>query len=156
MINKIMGSLIILTAIILTIIILNNEGLLPETKFIDNVSGRGCKQLTPSEQLINLIENDFKELERTGQLPSEWSKIEKIEYKKNSQLAKAILGSATPTFKTSPNGGYILEVEILDLEDDTDPGVILQISVLHAKSENKIHEIGRTYTMSQLNNPIEH
>jgi hypothetical protein len=69
-----------------------------------------------------------------------------------SELAKALLGKhRKPEFQRLKEGTAYLEMEIMDLPDDEDPGIIVQASLFDIKSKNKIFEIGRTYTMSQLN-----
>ncbi|MNT75914.1 hypothetical protein D3C72_2148600 [compost metagenome] len=69
-----------------------------------------------------------------------------------SELAKAILGkNRKPTFQRIKEGTAYLEMEIMDLPDEENPGIIIQASLFDIKSKNKIFEIGRTYTMNQLN-----
>lgn len=112
-----------------------------------------CKQRTPAKQLIELIHQDFENLNVRNKLPKEWMKIKKVGINMNSTLAAALLGKERPQFKMSQNGTHFLELEILDVPDTEDPGIILQISLIDLKSNNKIYEIGRTYNMSQLNKP---
>ena len=111
-----------------------------------------CAQLTPAEQLVKLINDDFTELGATKQLPKEWNSISTVEYKVGSELAKALLGKTRkPTFHRIKEGTAYLEMEIMDLPDEENPGIIIQASLFDIKSKNKIFEIGRTYTMNQLN-----
>lgn len=114
-----------------------------------------CVQLTPAEQLIQLIDGDFSDLEQEGQLPKEWKSIATVEYRLSSDLARAILGKEKPGIQRVKNGTHYLEVEVLDLPDEKNPGIILQASLFDIKSKNKIFEIGRTYTMNQLNKQSE-
>jgi hypothetical protein len=111
-----------------------------------------CVQLTPAEQLVKLINDDFSELGATNQLPKEWNSISTVEYKMGSELAKALLGKTRkPTFQRIKEGTAYLEMEIMDLPDEENPGIIIQASLFDIKSKNKIFEIGRTYSMTQLN-----
>lgn len=111
-----------------------------------------CAQLTPAEQLVKLINDDFSELGSTNQLPKAWNSISTVEYKMGSELAKALLGkNRKPTFQRIKEGTAYLEMEIMDLPDEENPGIIIQASLFDIKSKNKIFEIGRTYTMNQLN-----
>lgn len=110
-----------------------------------------CVQLTPSEQLRKLVEDDFAKLQRGHQLPEQWSTLINVEFKVRSDLARALLGSAKFNIPIVPKGTHFLEVEILDLPDETNPGIILQASLFDIQSKNKIFEIGRTYTMKDLN-----
>lgn len=111
-----------------------------------------CEQLTPAEQLVKLINEDFSALGNSGQLPKEWNSIATVEYKMGSTLAKALLGkNHKPTFQRIKEGTTYLEMEIMDLPDEESPGIIIQASLFDIKSKNKIFEVGRTYTMKQLN-----
>lgn len=111
-----------------------------------------CAQLTPAEQLVKLINDDFAELSASNQLPKEWNSISTIEYKMGSELAKALLGkSRKPNFQRIKEGTAYLEMEVMDLPDEENPGIIIQASLFDIKSKNKIFEIGRTYSMNQLN-----
>jgi hypothetical protein len=112
-----------------------------------------CIPMTPAEQLIKLINDDFGQLRKTNQLPKAWDSISTIEYKMGSELAKALLGKTRrPNFQRIKEGTAYLEMEIMDLPDEENPGIIIQASLFDIKSKNKIFEIGRTYTMNQLNN----
>lgn len=114
-----------------------------------------CEQLTPAEQLVKLINEDFSELGNTNQLPKEWNSIATVEYKMGSTLAKALLGkNHKPTFQRIKEGTTYLEMEIMDLPDEENPGIIIQASLFDIKSKNKIFEVGRTYTMTQLNKEV--
>ena len=111
-----------------------------------------CAQLTPAQQLVKLINDDFTDLKATNQLPEAWNSISTVEYKMGSELAKALLGKHhKPEFQRLKEGTAYLEMEIMDLPDDENPGIIVQASLFDIKSKNKIFEIGRTYTMAQLN-----
>jgi hypothetical protein len=110
-----------------------------------------CRQQTPAQQLMGLIHHDFAQLKKENKLPKEWTSIAKVEFQMNSTLAKALLGKERPHFKLSPNGTHYLEVEIIDVPDEENPGLILQSSLFDLKTGNKVFEIGRTYNMSQLN-----
>lgn len=111
-----------------------------------------CAQMTPAEQLVKLINDDFSELSATQQLPKEWNSIATVEYKMGSELAKALLGKTRrPTFQRIKEGTAYLEMEIMDLPDEENPGIIIQASLFDIKSKNKIFEVGRTYSMNQLN-----
>lgn len=110
-----------------------------------------CRQRTPAKQLLDLIHRDFKNLEADNNLPKEWTSLARVEFNMNSNLAKAMLGKERPHFKLSQNGSYYLEVELIDVPDDDNPGLILQTSLFELKTKNKVFEIGRTYNMSELN-----
>lgn len=147
MINKVLGILISMSAAYLTIVIFKDDLWLKDIRHKESI----CIQLTPSQQLINLITNDFQKLNQSKQLPKEWTNIETTEIKMNSELAKIILGKARPSFSKVKNGKFHLELEVMDLPDAENPGVILQASLFNKKTKNKIFEIGRKYTMNDLN-----
>lgn len=56
--------------------------------------------------------------------------------------------------KSKANPGtaeYELEIDILDVPDESNPGFILQMSLIETATKNKVHELGRTYHWSSLN-----
>jgi hypothetical protein len=101
--------------------------------------------------LTRLIDDDFADLRRSGQLPKAWDSIATVEMRMNSTLAKTLLGKNRPTFHRVKDGASFLELEVMDLPDDENPGIIIQASLFDIKSKNKVFEIGRTYTMNDLN-----
>ncbi len=151
MLYKIIGALIIASAASIAFLTLKDEGTLNIKKKITQKSEPACIQLTPAEQLVKLIDDDFKALGQAQQLPKQWGSIATIEYRNGSELARALLGKAKPGIQRVQNGTSYLEMEILDLPDETNPGIIIQASLFDIKSKNKIFEIGRTYTMNDLN-----
>lgn len=146
MINKIFGVLIVIIALGLGYMVLEED-----LRISPEDSPQVCAQLTPAQQLANMITDDFEELRRSGQLPSEWSNIAVVEIRMNSTLARSILGKVRPNIPINQDGKAMLELEVLDMPDDENPGVIIQASLFDRKSKNKIFEIGRTYTMNDLN-----
>lgn len=147
MVYKIIGSLVILTAGVLAFLIVQDR---PTGSFVRS-KAESCVQLTPAQQLIKLINEDINDLQHQGNLPKEWNGIATIEYKVRSDLARTLLGSEKLALQRVKEGNYYLEVEVLDMPDEKDPGIILQMSLKEIKSKNKIFEIGRTYLMSTLN-----
>jgi hypothetical protein len=149
MVYKLIGTLVILAAGVLAFLIVQDG---PTSNFIrTGKSSENCIQLTPAQQLVKLINDDIDGLKREGQLPKQWNAIATIEYKVRSELARTLLGSEKLTLQRVKEGTYFLEVEVLDMPDDNDPGIILQMSLKDIKTKNKIFEIGRTYLMSTLN-----
>ncbi|WP_291516603.1 hypothetical protein [Bdellovibrio sp. ArHS] len=156
MIYKILGVLIIAAAGVLAYITLQQEdvGLLgkaPEKKASE------CVQLTPAQQLAQMINADFQALAQAQLLPAQWNSIATVEIRMNSELAKAILGKQRPEIQRVKEGTAFLEMEFMDLPDEENPGIIIQASLFDIKSKNKIFEVGRTYTMDNLNKitPLE-
>ena len=145
MIYKILGLLIITAAVGISYLALKGEN---ANLFTGNDN---CQQLTPAQQLTKLIDDDFNQLKKDNQLPKEWNEIATVEYNMHSTLASALLGSQRPRMQRIKDGKYFLEVEVIDMPDEVNPGIILQTSLFDIKSKNKIYEIGRTYTMNQLN-----
>ncbi len=148
MVYKLLGILIICAAGTLGYLIVDESAL---EKLNTSLKNSSCIQLTPAQQFTNLIKDDFERLAQKKQLPAEWNSIATIEIRMNSQLAKALLGNRLPELKRVKEGTHYLELEFMDLPDDENPGVIIQASLFDIKSNNKIFEIGRTYTMNELN-----
>ncbi|WP_210415560.1 hypothetical protein [Bdellovibrio sp. NC01] len=151
MLYKLIGALVIISAAAIAFLTLNEEGMQIAKKKIIGKSAATCVQLTPAEQLVKLIDDDLIALGKAKQLPAQWSHIATVEYRNGSELARAILGKAKPGIQRVKEGTAYLEVEIMDLPDEENPGIILQMSLFDIKSKNKIFEIGRTYTMNDLN-----
>jgi hypothetical protein len=141
---KILGTLIIIAAVAISYLTLKDENM-------KSFFGTKCESLTPAQQLTHLIDEDFKKLAKENQLPKEWENIATVEYNMRSTLASALLGPERPHVQRIKDGKYFLEVEVIDIPDEINPGIILQTSLFDIKSKNKIFEIGRTYTMNQLN-----
>lgn len=145
MIYKILGILIIGVAGLLAFFTFSGEGAI----FLKNQAP--CLQLTPGQQFAKMINEDFRELARSQQLPADWNSIATVEVRMNSQLANALLGKERPSIQRIKEGANYLELEFMDIPDEENPGVIIQASLFNIKSKNKIFEIGRTYSMTQLN-----
>lgn len=159
MIYKLLGGLIIGAAVAMAVLTLTQDESASENKsnkgwwatFVSPTVHDECRQLTPAEQLEALINQDFDELAAQGQLPTQWDSIATVEVRMNSDLAKALLGQRRPQIQRVQEGTAYLELEVMDLPDDDNPGIIIQASLFDIKSKNKIFEVGRTYTMNQLN-----
>lgn len=153
MIYKILGTLIILAAGTIAFLTVQQEDL----SFLmgkKSEPAAPCVQLTPAKQLIKLIEDDFAGLAKSKELPSEWNSIAQAKILMNSQLAKTLLGKELPHINQVKEGTAELEFEVMDLPDEENPGIIIQASLFDIKSKNKIYEIGRTYTMNDLNKVV--
>lgn len=153
MIYRILGLLILFAALAVVALTFKNDTDFSKlmTSSFFQAPAKSCHERTPAQQLTDLIRSDFDQLLRSNQLPAEWGQIGSMSLHMNSTLAKAILGKHTLPFKRIQEGTHFLEVEILDLPDEENPGIIIQASLFEIKSQNKIFEVGRTYTMSQLN-----
>jgi hypothetical protein len=122
---------------------------------------------TPAERISIIVENDFKSLVQSKDLPPEWADLTEVVYKMNSPVTQALMGnerphlelaSLSPNYKKQKNKkekeeakNYEAEIEVIDLPDEQKPGFIFQVSLIDMKSKNKIFEIGRTYYFNELN-----
>lgn len=147
MIYKFLGALIISAAALMIFLTLKEDS----EKTAKYRNEATCIQLTPAQHLIKIISDDFNSLAQSKQLPEDWQSIATIEIKFSSELARIILGKARPQFPITKKGKAHLELEIMDLPDNENPGLIIQASLFEIKSRNKIFELGRTYTMNDLN-----
>lgn len=146
MILKVIGFSIVAIAGFIAGLALKDDLMTPE-----NASAQVCEQKTPAQLFVGLIDNDFSDLAIKKELPGAWTHIKTVEYKMGSTLGNALLGDQRPHFPQTGQGKGHLEVEVLDLPDESNPGVILQVSLFDIETNNKIFEIGRTYTMKDLN-----
>jgi hypothetical protein len=145
--TKTLGFLIVAAAGFIAGLALKDDLIIPEKPI------EAHRQQTPAEQTVLMIDRDFHQLGIDKQLPEAWLGIKTVEYKMGSFLAKSLLGDLRPHFPQNKEGNGHLEVEVLDLPDETNPGFILQVSLFDLKSKNKIFEVGRSYTMNDLNKP---
>lgn len=152
MMYKLIGAVIIAVAGVLAYLILQDEpGSILSAKKEKPEEAAACVQLTPAQQLAKMINDDFDNLAKTQQLPVAWNSIATVELRMNSQLAKTILGKERPSIQRVKDGTSYLELEIVDLPDEENPGIIIQASLFDIKTKNKVFEVGRTYTMNDLN-----
>lgn len=149
MLYKIFGALIIIAAGAIAFLTFQEQDGILHKK--NSKKEAACVQLTPAQQLAKMINDDFQSLQESGQLPAQWSSIATVEVRMASELAKAILGKQRPNIQRVKEGKAFLELQFMDLPDEENPGVIIQASLFDIKSKNKIFEIGRTYTMNELN-----
>lgn len=147
--TKTLGFLIVAAAGFIAGLALKDDLMLPEKATTSAIH----HQLTPAELTVLMIDKDFHQLGLDKQLPEAWMNIKTVEYKMGSFLAKSLLGELRPHFPQKQDGNGHLEVEVLDLPDESNPGFILQVSLFDLKSKNKIFEVGRSYTMADLNKP---
>lgn len=100
--------------------------------------------LSPGHKLKTIIQKDvLTSLQLKDK--EEPTKIHHVELKYRSKKAHEFLQQNQPSFETHNNGTVWLEIEILDLPDPHNPGLITQTSVFDLKSNNKISEFGQTY-----------
>ena len=99
---------------------------------------------SPSVKLKSTIEKDItKSLEI--QAPENKSKLHHVKFSYRSKDAHDFLKKHPPQFQTNKSGTIWLEVEVLDLPDEENPGFITQTSIFDLKTKNKIGEFGETY-----------
>jgi hypothetical protein len=99
---------------------------------------------SPEVKLKSTIEKDIntslaKEIEESK------GDIHHVKFVYRSTDALRFLKKHPPQFHTNKDGGIWLEVEVLDLQEEENPGFITQISVFEVKTNNKISEFGQTY-----------
>lgn len=99
---------------------------------------------SPSQKLQVAIQLDTASTLKTN-IETSKLRIHHVDIKYRSKLAHDFLNKYQPKFKTVTNGEVWLEIEVLDLPDKDNPGVITQTSVFDIKSNNKISEFGETY-----------
>jgi len=99
---------------------------------------------SPAVKLKKTIEKDItKSLD--AQAPRSKGDIHHVKFSFRSTEAQEFLKKPPPNFQTNKNGNVWLEVEVLDLSDEENPGFITQTSVFDLRTKNKIAEFGETY-----------
>lgn len=111
-----------------------------------NMEGMRTIIRSPAQSLKAQIESDIEQgMIRSG-LPKS-NGIHHVNIRYRSTDAHDTLKENQPNFETSKNGKIWLEIEVIDLSDETSPGFITQTSVFDVKSNNKIAEFGTTYNL---------
>ena len=130
----------------------------------------------PAKKIRMLVEKDIRGLSKEEDLPPEWSKVSKTSYRFESSVTKVLMAEERPNFnspkvrtasakvkdtakkdtdtgalKTETDKEYELEIDVIDVPDENEPGFIFQMSLFESSSKNKIYEVGRTYHWSSLN-----
>ena len=103
------------------------------------------------QRLSITVERKLEEAAKEGKLPKEWASLAGVTYSIQSDLGKKLLEKQQPEFTLLPDiteNSSTLEVEVLDLPDESNPGLIFQMSLI--KNKNKIHELGLTVYLSEL------
>jgi hypothetical protein len=125
---------------IIGVILLVCAGLLIQFGYDDVIA----PLFSPSDRLKVTIQKDMaSSLESIKD--SDHPKIHHVEIKYRSKKAHDFLKEHQPKFETHKDGNVWIEVEVLDLPDKENPGLITQTSVFDLKSNNKISEFGQTY-----------
>lgn len=104
---------------------------------------------SPAVKLKTTIEKDITKSLET-QAPQTKGDIHHVKFSFRSAEAQEFLKKHPPKFQTNKKGNVWLEVEVLDLSDDENPGFITQTSVFDLRTKNKIAEFGETYYMKDF------
>ena len=108
------------------------------------------RKLGPPATFGEYISRDLAQSYKDGSLPPQWGLIQKIKYRDLSEANKQIIQKDELAIPTQPAGQYELEIETLDVSDDQKPKIILQMSLFDMRSNNKIWELGKTYSYEQF------
>lgn len=99
---------------------------------------------SPAAKLQAKIEKDIAQNIHVHHPESE-SEIRRVVVKYHSEEAHAFFKKHQPKFKINPDGKIWLEIEMIDVPDEENPGILTQTSVFDVKTNNKIGEFGSTY-----------
>jgi hypothetical protein len=128
---------------IIGIILLICAGILFRYNFEDFL-----EMFSPNEKLKTAIirdtENSLKQLSQNSKSDIK-PVIQHLELRYRSKDAHELLKNHRPSFTTKKDGKIWIEIEILDLPDNDNPGLITQTSVFDTETNNKISEFGQTY-----------
>jgi hypothetical protein len=110
------------------------------------------KKTTESEILTLSVNKDLQDLQTNNLLPKEWQSLKDIKINPRSKNATNWIASFKPDIKITKDGQFRLEIQIIDgtnKEDSENPytTILAQFDLIEIKSENKIWEITRTFTI---------
>ena len=69
----------------------------------------------------------------------------------HSSVARALFQNPNECLQGKSEGSLISEVDVIDLPDETKPGIIFQFSFFDKKTKNKIYEFGLNFYLEELN-----
>lgn len=106
------------------------------------------EEVRPSSALRELVVQDLKKLRNQGHLPAEWASLKKISYFfESKEIEKKILYKLP--IQAHETGRYLLELEFFEAPDESEPKLILQMSLVDLETNNKAWELGRTYSLKE-------
>ncbi len=110
---------------------------------------------SPGDRLVVLIKNDLEKLNSARGLPEEWEGVKNVRYVISSERIKKIPEKFKTVFPRNENGNFVLVVSIVDWEQASKFGVVVQYEIFEAESENKIWELGRTFELGALRQKVK-
>lgn len=105
------------------------------------------KEASAPEKLEMLIEKDLDLLRQNGSLPKELNSLAKLEVYGGTDQAKVWINNLSLPFKLAEDGTHDLEVLVVDWEEGTKDGVMVQYNLVDRKSGNMVWELGRTFIL---------
>lgn len=94
-----------------------------------------------------MVSEDIEFLRLKGRIPKQWDEIQYVAYNFHSEFQQNLINGEKLNIADSPSGKNRLEIEFIDVPDQDNPSVILQMSLFELTTQNKIWELGRTYSL---------
>lgn len=96
------------------------------------------------------VSEDLAHMRKKNLLPAPWASIQYVTYNYNSDFQRELINNEKIKIKDGPAGRYRLEIEFIDVPDDENPALILQYSLFELASNNKVWELGKTYSLGSF------
>jgi hypothetical protein len=137
---KIKASVLIAVFLFLCAAVALISGLAPTLKFL---------ALPPPQKFYSAWEKDLDLLGNTKTLPSQWNDIGEIQVETNNSVVEAWLNKSPP-IKKNPKGTVKLKILVVHWIQDYRYGVMIQYTLVDAKSDNMLTQFGRTLKLGYV------
>jgi hypothetical protein len=102
--------------------------------------------LQPADRRLQIsMSNDWQKLAAQRLLPTQLSQVSQVDYASDASQASEWIKTLGSPVKRNPQGGYQLNIYVIQWIDGHDQGAIVQYDLLEKKTQNKIWEMSRSY-----------
>lgn len=103
---------------------------------------------SPEKKFSMIWQNDLERLQKAKALHGGFQKLKTVKVVTPSEKLRRLAGQNPGNLKTNPQGEYELEIF---MDEMTGGGVVIQYDLVNLKTGNTVWELGRTFTLPQLN-----
>jgi|GEM_PF-1588487 hypothetical protein len=114
------------------------------------------KEALPVDKLQQFLVEDVQKLEQAHALPAGVHSLSQLELHGGTERAREWLKSLKFPFPVKKDGTHTLEILLVDWNEGTKDGVMVQYNLVDNKSGNMIWELGRTFILKDSASPYYH
>lgn len=105
---------------------------------------------TPKEKLNLILDNDFESSLKKNEFPKEWFSLVGYKVIYHTALCEYFFKGMRIPVPQNNKGAYYAKIDVVDIPDAEKPGFLLQISLIHRASNNKVEEFSKDYYLNDL------